>query len=134
MGTVWTIASTDTEDRVELRLVEGPPRTLVASLTREEHERLRLVLRPVEDAVLRNEFSRPQLASICQDAIGRDPFKQERTVPEEPSLWSDVVPVAGGTIAATGHHAWWWRLAGGAVVAYGLYGLARRAWRRLRKR
>ncbi|WP_030441620.1 hypothetical protein [Actinoplanes subtropicus] len=132
MGTVWTLASTDTADRVELWLVEGPPRPLMASLTTEEFERLRQVLRPVEDAVLRNEFSRPQLASICQDTIGRDPFNQEPAAPAEPSVWSDVVPVVSGTLIATGHQAWWVRLVGGAVLAYGLYGLAGRAWRHLR--
>ncbi|MCU7726159.1 hypothetical protein ODJ79_20730 [Actinoplanes sp. KI2] len=130
---IWSVTATE-DDCVELVLEKGAPRPLVAAITEAELRSLIEPLRPVDEAVRRNEFSRPQLASICRDVIGRDPFDEERVAPDRSPVWADLGLLAGGVIAATGHLPGWWRDAGGAVAAYGLYLLSRRGWRRLRSR
>ena len=135
MEKIWSVTATE-DDCVELTLTVGPPQPLVAAITEAELHSLIEPLRPVDEAVRRNEFSRAQLASICRDTIGRDPFEDENTVGESylsPGLIADLTLLTGGTISATAHHDGWLRVAAGATAVYGLYRLARRAWQRLRR-
>jgi hypothetical protein len=136
MEKIWSVTATE-DDCVELTLTVGPPQPLVAAITEAELHSLIEPLRPVDEAVRRNEFSRAQLASICRDMIGRDPFEDENTVRASyasPGMIADLALLTGGTISATAHHDGWLRLAAGATAAYGLYRLAARARRRLRSR
>jgi hypothetical protein len=88
-------------------------------------------LRPVDEAVRRNEFSRSQLATICRDTIGRDPFDDaERWWQRSPGVGAELVQLAAGAIGVTSHQGWQLRLVAAAVTAHGLYHLARRVWRR----
>ena len=128
MEKIWAVTATE-DDCVELTLTAGPPRPLVAAITGAELRSLVEPLRPVDEAVRRNEFDRAQLAAICRDTIGRDPFVAENRYRAwlARSGWGfELALVAGGLVTATGHSAWWQRLLAGAVAAYGVCALARR--------
>jgi hypothetical protein len=129
---IWTVTATE-DDCVELVLEAGPPGPLVAAVTGAELHRLVDALRPVDEAVRRNEFDRSQLASICRDTIGRDPFEPKGPIDRRPGPGHDFAMVFAGVVGATGDHVWWLRLIPGTLAAISLYRLAVRAWRRLRK-
>src|SRR5690349_8353729 len=57
MDRIWVVTAT-TDGCVELTLTTGPPRPLVAAVTETELRSLIEPLRPVDDAVRRNAFSR----------------------------------------------------------------------------
>jgi len=129
---IWAVTATE-DDCVELVLETGPPQPLVAAVTGAELRSLIEALRPVDEAVRRNEFSRSQLASICRDTIGRDPFEPKSQVDRRPGPVNELVMVAAGVVGATGPHVWWLRLIPATLAAIGLHRLAVRVWRRLRK-
>ena len=129
---IWTVTATE-DDCVLLVLEAGPPRPLTAAITGAELRSLVEPLRPVDEAVRRNEFSRSQLARICRDTIGRDPFDDaERWWQRRVGVVAELARLVLGAIGVASHHDGWLRLVAAAVAAEGLYRVAQRGWRRLR--
>jgi hypothetical protein len=130
MGAVdsgWRVASGGT---VELTLGTAD-RQLVAKLSEDEIERLRVVLDAVVDADRRNEFSRVKLGTGAREAIGRDPFRQpgRKKRPLVP-WWADLAWIVVGISFASAHHPIWQQVLGYGLALAGLGDLVARPFRR----
>jgi hypothetical protein len=136
MQDVWTVSSGDGTGKARLRLRAGPPRPLVATLTEAELTRVAALLPQVAEVVRRGEFSRIRLGTAFQDAIGRDPFRQEKAVVSRDgsdwSWWKNLGAVVIGMGFAQNDSLWKQILGYGfAALAFGDF--VGDAWRRLRR-
>lgn len=133
---VWAVSS-DADGLVELTLLTGPPRPLVATLSETELAGVANMLSEVADAVRRGEFSRIQLGAAFRSAIGRDPFKLVTGAPPRRGLftwWIDLVYVVIGLGFVADHSDLLLRIAGWTLTTVALADLVRHGWRRLRSR
>ena len=136
MDDVWTVSASDTAETVELTLHLGPPRPLVATLSKTELARVTDILPAVSRAVRCGEFSRVQLGTKFQAAIGRDPFKQVTAAARRRGLfpwWAGLANIIIGLSFAAQHSMLWLRIAGWALATVALTDLVGQAWRWLRR-
>lgn len=120
---------------VELTLRTGPPRPLAATLSEAELANAANVMPKVADAVRRGEFSRIQLGTAFDSAIGRDPFKQVTAAPRSGGMfpwWADLAYVVVGLGFAANHNNLVLRIAGWTLAAIAFADLVTQGWRRLR--
>jgi hypothetical protein len=132
---VWTVSASEAAETVRLTLHLGPPRPLVATLSKTELARVADILPAVAKAVRRGEFSRVQLGTMFQATIGRDPFKQVTVAAPRSGLfpwWADLANIIVGLGFAAQHSMLWLRIAGWAVATVALTDLVGQAWGWLR--
>lgn len=136
MDDVWTVSASDAAETVRLTLHLGPPRPLVARLSKTELARVADILPAVSTAVRRGEFSRVKLGTMFQAAIGRDPFKQVTVAVRRRGLfpwWVGLANIIIGLGFAAQHSTLWLRIAGWAVATVALTDLVGQAWRWFRR-
>ncbi len=130
MDEVWTVAPAGA-GRHEVT-VRAAPRPLVARLTDAELAEVEHILR----AIRRDEFSRIQLGAAFREAIGRDPFRQQRPPGRsaaDGSWWAELAALVFALGFAAEDHALWLRIVAYLVAAVSAAALAGRVVRRARR-